>query len=300
MKKILMATLLLLLFTALSSYGKNLKPYILGAESASSVNETVAKLKNNLKSNNFKIVGVYSPAKKSSKRIIVVTSGDILASVKKFGGLRGFAATIRLAVTKEKSKVLVSYINLEYWGNAYYQKDFSKVQATYKKISARLKKSMSGLGTLKNTPFGSEDGEEPDDLQDYHYMIMMPYFEDVNELKTFKSHSEAVKKIEKNLKNSKIMSKVYRVDIPGTDLTLFGIGLFGEDGEGYFLPKIDFGHPKHTAFLPYELLVKGKDVVMLHGKYRIAISFPDLSMGTFMKISGTPGDIEDMLESLTK
>jgi uncharacterized protein (DUF302 family) len=300
MKKILLATLLLLLFSAFSSYGEYLKPYILGVESSLSVDETVAKLKSNLKSNDFKIVGDYSPAKDKKKHVVVVTSNDILAAVKKFGGLRGFAATIRLAVTKENSKVLVSYINPEYWGNAYFQSDFSKVKSSYKKIAVRLKKTMNGLGTLKNTPFGAKEGEEPDDLQDYHYMIMMPYFEDVNELKTFNSHSEAVKTIEKNLKKNKNMTKVYRVDIPGTDLTLFGIGLFGKEGEAYFLPKIDFGHPKHTAFLPYELLVKGKEVVMLHGKYRIAISFPDLSMGTFMKISGTPGDIEDMLESLTK
>jgi uncharacterized protein (DUF302 family) len=300
MKKILLATLIMLLFSAFSSYGEYLKPYILGAESSNSVDETATKLKSNLESNGFKVVGEYSPAKDKNKRVIVVTSNALLSAVKKFGGLRGFAATIRLAVTKGKSNVLVSYINLEYWGNAYFQSDFSKVKNTYKKLAAALKKSMNGLGTLKNTYFGAKKGEEPDDLQDYHYMIMMPYFEDVNELKTFKSHKEAVKTIEKNLKNNKNMTKVYRVDIPGTDLTLYGIGLFGKDGEAYFLPKIDFAHPKHTAFLPYELLVKGKEVVMLHGKYRIAISFPDLSMGTFMKISGTPGDIEDMLESLTK
>jgi len=35
---------------------------------------------------------------------------------------------------------------------------------------------------------------------------------------------------------------------------------------------------------------------MLHGKYRIAIYWPEMTMGTFMKISSTPGDIEDMLE----
>jgi len=39
---------------------------------------------------------------------------------------------------------------------------------------------------------------------------------------------------------------------------------------------------------------------MLHAKYRIAISFPDLSMGQFMKIFSTPGDIEDIMKSLTK
>ena len=37
---------------------------------------------------------------------------------------------------------------------------------------------------------------------------------------------------------------------------------------------------------------------MLHGKYRIALNWPELTMGTFMKIMSTPGDIEDTLEGL--
>ena len=70
----------------------------------------------------------------------------------------------------------------------------------------------------------------------------------------------------------------------------------GENGEGKFMPKIDLGTPKHTAFLPYEFLVVDNKVHMLHGRYRIALSFPDLSLGTFMKIVSTPGDIKDLLE----
>jgi hypothetical protein len=39
---------------------------------------------------------------------------------------------------------------------------------------------------------------------------------------------------------------------------------------------------------------------MLHGKYRFAIHWPELTMSQFMKISSTPGDVEDMLEALTE
>jgi hypothetical protein len=39
---------------------------------------------------------------------------------------------------------------------------------------------------------------------------------------------------------------------------------------------------------------------MLHGRYRIALSFPDLTMGTFSKIMSTPGDIEDLLKQLVE
>ena len=66
------------------------------------------------------------------------------------------------------------------------------------------------------------------------------------------------------------------------------------------MPTIDIGQHKHTAFLPYEMLILKNKVYMLHGRYRIALSFPDLKMGTFMKIVSTPGNIEELLESSTK
>jgi len=66
------------------------------------------------------------------------------------------------------------------------------------------------------------------------------------------------------------------------------------------MPIIDLASPKHTAFLPYELLVKYGEAHMLHGRFRIALSFPDLTMGTFTKIMSTPGAIEELLGQLTK
>ena len=57
------------------------------------------------------------------------------------------------------------------------------------------------------------------------------------------------------------------------------------------MPIIDFAQQKHVTFLPYELLVVGKEVRMLHGLFRIALSFPDLTMGTFTKIMSTPEEI---------
>jgi hypothetical protein len=37
---------------------------------------------------------------------------------------------------------------------------------------------------------------------------------------------------------------------------------------------------------------------MLHGRFRIALSFPDLTMGTFSKIMSTPGDIEEAMRQI--
>ena len=54
------------------------------------------------------------------------------------------------------------------------------------------------------------------------------------------------------------------------------------------MPIIDIAQQKHVTFLPYELLVVRKEVRMLHGRFRIALSFPELGMGTFTKIMSTP------------
>ena len=91
---------------------------------------------------------------------------------------------------------------------------------------------------------------------------------------------------------------VYSVKFPDQKMALYGTAIKGEEGEKNFLPKIDFNEPRHVPFLPYEMLVLDGKVISLHGKYRIALSFPDLTMGTFMKIMSTPGDIADAQKSV--
>ena len=100
---------------------------------------------------------------------------------------------------------------------------------------------------------------------------------------------------------SKEARLIYRIDLPGTEQSLFGIAILAGTGADETVMKItDTGARRHTAHLPYEVLVAGGRVLMLHGKFRIAQSFPDLSMGTFMKISGAPGGIEKTLGALVK
>ena len=91
---------------------------------------------------------------------------------------------------------------------------------------------------------------------------------------------------------------VYKLVYQTEEVAVLGVGLESlEDGEVTFLPKIG---EAHVAALPYEIILQGTEVTMLHGKYRIALFWPELTMGTFMKIMSTPGDIEDTLEALCK
>ena len=164
------------------------------------------------------------------------------------------------------------------------------------KFSADLKTTLSSLGT-EFKPFGGTISA--DKLAKYHYKIMMPYFTDPVELNEFASFDEGLKIITNNLNAKKGNTvKVYRIVYENENIAVFGVGLQSkDDGESYFLPKIG---EDHVAALPYEIILQGKTATMLHGKYRLALHWPELTMGTFMKIMSTPGDIEDTLEAVCK
>jgi len=293
--------LFIVLFTAFAAVlnAANLKPYILAYETSKQISEIRTSLKTNLKTEGFNILGEYKPANDANRWLIVVGSSDLTSAVQKIGGLTGFAASLRIGITRESGVWKITYTNPKYWGNAYFRDDYPKVENYYNNISKKLVLAMKKSGSYIGTAFGSKNGLELDDLREYQYMMLMPEFDDVVELEDFGSFNEAVAKIDANLKKGiSGLKKVYEIKIPGKNLKLYGIALNGSDGEASFMPIIDRGTPKHTDFLPYEILVNDDEVIMLHGRFRIALSFPDLTMGTFSKIMSTPGDIEDAFEKL--
>jgi uncharacterized protein (DUF302 family) len=294
--------LLILMITSLNlAVAQSYKPYTIGAETTGPIANVKAKVKTALESNGFTVIGQYKPANDANRWLIAVTCSELKSAVKKVGGTAGFALVLRVAITKEGDKVLVTYTTPEYWGNAYFQKNFSKVKSYYSTVSSRMKTAFGDLGSRGGEVFGAKKAMTASALQGYHYMMGMPYFQDNIELNSFDSYTAAVDKIDGNFKKGvKNLVKVYSVALADKKIKLYGVGLKGTDGESGFMPTIDIGKPKHTAFLPYEMLVYDKKVYMLHGRYRIAISFPDLSMGTFMKIVSTPGNIKEFLMSSTK
>lgn len=294
----------LLLFLVLSLNwvtAQNLKPYVLALETTDNISALKDKLSLNLQQNDIEVVGQYQPANDPNRWIFIFTSPELKSAVKEVGELTGFAASLRVAITRENGKTIVSYTNPVYWGNAYFKNDFPKVSVRYTELTSNLESAMQATGSFKNLPFGSEEGLSEKELRKYHYMFAMPYFDDTVELGSFGSYQTATNKIETAAEEKNTnLEMLYKIEIPGENMALYGFGIKGEKGEGKFLPIIDIGKPKHTAFLPYEVLVLGNEVHMLHGRYRIAIAFPDLTMGTFTKIMSTPGDIEDSLEQLVK
>jgi hypothetical protein len=136
---------------------------------------------------------------------------------------------------------------------------------------------------------------------------MMEYFDDPSDLAEYDSYDEAVKAVEDSLAAGLgATAKVWRVDIPGKEETVFGVALKGKDsedcsGDQFVMSRVDKASPRSTAHLPYEILVTGENAEALYARFRIAINWPHLPMvasesgGTFFSIMCSPGAIEEAL-----
>jgi len=261
-----------------------LKPYVLGSSGPGTLEKKQDEVKASLTQQGFQTVGGYTPYK--GAHVIVVTSDALKKNAAKseFGA---YGAISRIALTEKGGEIEVSYTNPLYYAQAYQMKD------PLADVAASLEKALG-----KKSVFGSKKGMTAAKLRAYHYMVMMPYFDDQVLLGSHSSQEEALKAVEANLAAHKGgSSKIYRVDLSDKKETVFGIGITeGEGADKTIMPVIDINDPKHTAHLPYEMVVSGGKVYMLHGKFRIALDFPDLTMGTFMKISGAPSAIEEKLK----
>jgi len=136
----------------------------------------------------------------------------------------------------------------------------------------------------------------------------MQYFDDPSELGTFESYEAAIAAVESGLAVSgDALTQIYRIDIPGKQQTVFGVGMKAtnedeEDLDSVFqMNVVDFEGCKKRAYFPYEVLVDGKNVEALHMRFRMALHFPNLSMmgkHGFTKLISAPGKIENALEKM--
>lgn len=268
-----------------------MKPFFLGSTGSGSVADKIAEVKSSLTGNGFEVVGEYSPYENA--HIIIVTN-DALKKAAASHERGGYFAGQRVAITKVGDEVQISYTNPNYMAAAYH------IKSNVDGITKALQKA---LGAVKE--FGPEEGLDADDLEDYHYTFGMEYFDEPYELAEYDSYEQAVAAVEKGLAaKAGDVSKVYRIDIPGSKQTVFGVAMqAGADGNKYMddkfiMSEIDFKPVRSTAHLPYEMLVSGDEIEALHARFRIAINFPDLSMmgdNSFMNIMPTPDAIEAAL-----
>lgn len=293
MKKIILFIFLTLFFID-TTIAKDLAPYIKVGTSTMTVDELSDNVIEALKTRSFKVLGVYNPENNKNLKVITFTRTDLKNTVVKVKDRGALAAVIKVALVSKNGTTTISFTNPEYIFSAYLRSEYTKHSGALSKVSTDLKESLSSLGNDFSSFGGSVESEN---LKKYHYKVMMPYFSDPVELKKFSSFEEGVRVIEANLAKRKGQTKqVYKLIYTAEKVAVFGVGLENkQNGEAKFLPIIG---QDHAAALPYEIILQDNVLTMLHGKYRIALNWPELTMGTFMKIMSTPGDIEDTLEGL--
>lgn len=266
-----------------------LKPFVLASKGPGEMAQKVDAVKAALTQAGFTVAGSYSPYPDAT--VIGVTDDELRDTAAK-SKLGGFGAAMRVAVTKVHDELQVSYTNPRYWANAY------RMAGDLKETAAKLQ---AALGRVEE--FGAK-GMTAADLRHYHYMFGMEYFNEPSTLASYGSYDEAIKAVEAGLAAGKEgVTQVYRVDVPGKQETLFGVAMKGKGDnkvmdDQYIMREIDFKDVRSTAHLPYDILVSGGKVYALYARFRIAASFPDLSMmgaHSFMNIMNSPEAIRKAL-----
>jgi hypothetical protein len=233
-----------------------------------------ADVKSALKKQGMEVVGEYDAMNNPNYHIIAYTCPTLKKDASQQN--RGFAAVEKIMLDKTQNRLVMT--NPEYFLHAFMQDDYKEAHG--KKVNEKLQ---DAFGTLK----GSKDGLDADEIAEYHFMMGMPYYEDMIEV----AEGENLKqKLETNAKNNIVFK------IESENATLYGVAMPTQNGEAYYVSEIN--GQKHAAFLPYMVLIEDHKAKILHPKYYLAIAYPNLSMGDFMSISGTPADIEEYIAGM--
>jgi len=287
------------MFVVLGSlFASGISPYIQIADLSGNMIEATEKVKTVLTEKNYDIIGEYRPGGNTDLYVVVFTNHKVKNLCKSAKGRGMLAAAMKVGFQKKEGTISVSILNPEYIFYAYFRNkmDDNSFKSSALAISSEIKTGLRGVGTL-NKPFG---GDVPaKDLKKYHYMMGMPYFDDPVTLAEFDSFQQGVETIQKNLSAGKGNTiKVYEIIDANSHVAVFGVGLGDkEEGEAHFLPIIG---ESHVAAMPYEIILQNKKATMLHGRYRFASHWPELTMKTFAKIMSSPGDVEDAMKTLVK
>jgi hypothetical protein len=252
------------------------------------------QVEKNLTGAGYEVIGSFHPGNSDTLFVICFTNQALKDLSLQFPDRGPLAAILRAGLIRTQGKTTLTILNPEYQFLAYWGQQLNGRQEALKAPSDRVTSLFAKMGSL--TPFGGK--VERDRLIHYHYKMMMPYFDDPDELAEFDTFEQGLKTIQKNLEAGKGNTrKVYQLVFPDKKIAVFGVALQDkETGTADYLPVIGAGH---VAALPYEIILQGNKATSLAGKYRIALFWPELGMGTFMKIIKTPGRIEETMESLT-
>ena len=187
---------------------------------------------------------------------------------------RGFMASLRVLVDTKDQKISIT--NPLYMAKGFLQADFDEKEA--KNILVQLVTVFPGL-------INSKDTLKYQRLENYQFMIGMPYYEDMIEVA---SGDNLLEKIKNN-------KRVIFTQTLKNGATLIGITL-GKRTRN-FTKRIG---RNNAAMLPYPVLIENGKAKILDPKYYIAYMYPNLSMSEFMMIATIPGEILKDCEKVFK
>jgi hypothetical protein len=286
LQRILLACLLGV--TSLSAWA--ISPYIPGDRmQPGDLPSVAAEVEKKLTAAGFQVLALYAPKYLPTHGVVVVSDAGMLSKIRAIGGAAIVAAPIRVGVTTDGA---VAYANPDYWDRAFLGKRFEQAEPAVQSVQSRLAKALgAGPG------FGGD--ESAADLPEYRYMMGMEGFDDdKNLLATHADFESAVRTVQENLAHGKSgVSKAYELVLPDSKLAVFGVAMNSRDiSDTLIIGKI--GVEDRIAGFPYEMFVVNNKVYALYGRYRLALAFPDLSMGSFIRIVYAPDDIHEMLKAV--
>lgn len=231
----------------------------------------VDSVKSKLSANGFEVVGTKAT---DAGTTVLFTSAQMKAMANKPS--RGFAAVGRILVDDANKQISIA--NPIYFGKAFMQGEYN--HATAASELAALEKA---FGPLKD----SADKWEFAGLAGYHFMVGMPYYEEMMVVGEG-STADLVAKAQKAKGTTAVVKLSDDRYVAFVDMDRRTNG---------FVKKIG---AQNGQVLPWAVLIEAGQAKALSAKYFIAISYPSLTMNEFMTIATVPGAIENDLKKIFK
>lgn len=231
----------------------------------------VDSVKSKLSANGFEVVGTKAT---DAGTTVLFTNAQMKSMANK--PTRGLAAVGRILVDDTNKQISIA--NPIYFGKAFMQGEYNHATA-----AAELAALEKAFGPLKD----SVDKWEFAGLAGYHFMVGMPYYEEMMVVGEG-STADLVAKAQKAKGTTAVvkLSDDRYVAFVEMDRRTNG-----------FVKKVG---TQNGQLLPWAVLIEGGQAKALSAKYFIAISYPSLTMNEFMTIATVPGAIENDLKKIFK
>jgi len=223
-----------------------------------------------LKDAGFDVIGTTTINDEKSLTTILFTHPTLLSLAKKEN--KGFISSLRLLI--DDTAKTISITNPLYLAKSYLQEGYD---------THSVQKILNTLRTTFPNLKNSKDNLKYQLLSKYHFMMGMPYYEDMVEVASGKD-------LLNKIKNKNTIISTQKISDTTTILT---VKLSKKTSQ--FIDKI--GH-NNASVLPYSIIIENDEAKILSPKYYIALMYPKLSMSQFMSISDIPDTIIEECENM--